>query len=203
MAAALGVTLVKRMTYRGDTTEEWSNKYWLTGVAPATPTEWKSLYDAFIALEKTLYLGTSSIIRAYGYNSDAPDAIAVDSFDYLAAGAAVAGTMTTGTGTYPAGDQAAWIRWKTSRRTIKGKPIYLRKYYHSVPTAESSPTTADNVGPNFATAAGTFATTLQTTGVGGFGTITGRGHVDTILGHAASTFMTTRTLHRRGKRPPA
>src|SRR5439155_24617012 len=110
-------------------------------------------------------------------------------------------TLTTGTGTHPAGDQALWIRRKTSRRTSKGKPIYLRKYFHGVPTAESSPTTSDNVGTTWGTAAGTFGTNLRTTGVGGFGTITGRGVTDVILGDAHSSFITTRTLERRGRRP--
>lgn len=201
MPAACGVTLIKRITYRGDNMEEWSNTYWFTGTAPTTQTQWKSLYDALIAEEIKVYLGTSAVVRAYGYNDSAPTATAVDSFDYAAAtGGPIQGTLTS-TGTYPAGDQAAWIRWKTSRRTTKGKPIYLRKYFHSVPTAESSPSTSDNVGQGWVSAANAFGATLQTTPGVGFGTLTGRGQTDIITGHTPSTFITTRTLERRGKRP--
>jgi len=202
MAAACGITLVKKFTYRGDANEEWSNTYWFDGTAPTTQSEADSMARALAAKEVTVFLGTSQIVRAYVYDDDSPTAVAAFTVDLTTgSGSPYTGTMTTGTGTYPAGDQAAWVRWKTSRSTSKGKAIYLRKYFHAVPTDEDSPSTADNVSPSWATAAGTFATDLQSGSFWGFGAITGRGHADTITGHAVSTFITTRTLHRRGRRP--
>jgi hypothetical protein len=201
VATVVGLTIVKRFTYRGDASEEFSNTYHFDGSEPADSTAWKALADALIAQEKTLYLGTASAVRAYGYNSDADDAVAVWSWDYLAAGTAVAGTMTTGTGTYPAGDQAAWVRWKTSRTNTKGKPIYLRKYYHAVPTDEDSALTADNVSPSWGTAANSFATKMYDGTFIDGRKIRSQKHAETILSKAVSTYMTTRTLKRRGKRP--
>jgi len=201
MAAVVGVTLIKRMTYRGDASEEWSNQYHFSGSVPADNTAWKALYDALIVQEKTLYLSTCAVVRAYGYDSDADDAVAVDSYDYLAAAATVAGTATTGTGTYPAGDQAAWIRWKTSRLNTKGKPIYLRKYYHGVPTEEDSPTTSDTVAAGWITSAQAFGTKMFDGTFLDGRTIRSRLNAETILNRGVSTYITTRTLKRRGKRP--
>lgn len=202
MATRVGVTTVKKMTYRGDPNEEWSNTYWFTGAVPADSTAWKALVDALIVQEKTLYLGTSTFIRAYGYDSDLDSAVAVWSRDYLAAGDSVVGTALTGTGTYPAGDQAAWVRWKTSRLNSKGKAIYLRKYYHGVPTDEDSAGTADNVAPGWATAASAFGAKLRDGTFISSRTLTARKFADTLVGHNTSTYITTRTLKRRGKRPP-
>ena len=201
MATVVGVTIIKRMTYRGDASEEWSNQYHFTGAVPVDHTAWKALYDALIAQEKTLYLSTCAVVRAYGYDSDADDAVAVDSFDYLAAAATVPGTASTGTGTYPAGDQAAWVRWKTSRLNTKGKPIYLRKYYHGVPTEEDNPTTADTVAAGWITSAQAFGTKMFDGTFLDARTIRSRLHAETILNRGVSMYITTRTLKRRGKRP--
>jgi len=197
------MTVVKRMNYRGNPNDDWSNTDWFPGVAPTTDTQWKSMADALIAAEKTVYLGLSAVVRVYGYNSNDDNAASVYTYDYAAASATVAGTMTTGTGTYPAGDQAAWIRWKTSRRTIHGKAIYLRKYFHSVPTTESSAGAPDGIATTWPTAANAFATTLQSGSGIGFGPLTDRKHVDVLTAHAISPFITVRTLKRRGKRPKA
>lgn len=203
MAARVGVTTVKRMSYRGDPNEEWSNTYWFTGSIPADSAAWKALVDALIVQEKTLYTGSSTFIRAYGYDSDLDTAVAVWSRDYLAAGDSVAGTALTTGGTYPAGDQAAWVRWKTSRLNSKGKAIYLRKYYHGVPTDEDSPLTADNVLGSWATAAQAFGAKMRDASFISARTLTARKFADTLVGHNASTYITTRTLKRRGKRPPS
>ncbi len=202
VATVVSTTIIKRFTYRGDPTEEWSNKYYFTGAVPSDATAWKALADALIVQEKALYLSTSAVVRAYGHDSDDPNASAVWSYDYLAASATVAGTATTGTGTYPAGDQAAWIRWKTSRLTSPGgKAIYLRKYYHAVPTEEDSPTTADDVAAGWKTSAGLFATKMTDGTFIDGRTIRSRTNAETIVNHAVSQYITTRTLKRRGKRP--
>jgi hypothetical protein len=201
MATVVGVTLVKQMTYRGDTSEEWSNQYWFTGSVPADSTAWKALYDALIVQEKTMYLGTCKVVRAYGYDSDADDAAAVNSYDYLAAVATVSGTASTGSGTYPAGDQAAWVRWKTSRLNTKGKPIFLRKYFHGVPTEEDSPSTADTVEAGWRTSALAFGAKLRDGSFLDARTLRSRQHAETLTAHSASSYITTRSLKRRGKRP--
>jgi hypothetical protein len=202
VATVCSVTLIKQMTYRGDPTEEWSNKYYLTGTIPADSTAWKALADALIAQEKLLYLATCKVIRAYGHDSDDPNASAVWSYDYLVAGTSVPGTMTTGTGTYPAGDQAAWVRWKTSRLTNPGgKAIYLRKYFHGVPTTESSAGNPDGIASTWPTVAQAFGSKMRDGTFLDARTLRSRTHNETLIGHNVSTYITVRTLKRRGKRP--
>jgi hypothetical protein len=201
MATQVGVTLVKRLTYRGDATEEYSNQYWFNGSVPADSTAWKALYDALIAQEKTVYISEVTVVRAYGYDSDAEDAVAVDSYDYLAAAAAVPGTLALGSGAVMSGDCAVWVRWKTDRLNTKGKAIYLRKYFHPA-MATLSNTGSDVTMPGQVTALNAFGTKLMDGSFIDARTLTARGHSgDTLLSRASSPYVTTRSLKRRGKRP--
>jgi hypothetical protein len=201
MASQVGLTLVKRFTYRGDSTEEFSNTYHLTGGIPADDTAWKALADALIVSEKACYTSQAAVVRAYGYDSDADDAHAVYVHDYLAAAASVPGTLALGAGAYTAGDQAAWVRWKTSRLNTKGKPIFLRKYFHSIVTGGTGIGGADTTSASWQTAANALATKLTDGTFLDSRLITARGHTDVITSHAVSLYTTTRTLKRRGKRP--
>src|ERR1044072_6383014 len=107
MAAACGITLVKKFTYRGDANEEWSNTYWFDGTAPATQSEADSMARALAAKEVTVFLGTSQIVRAYVYDDDSPTAVAAFTVDLTTgSGSPYAGRKKTGTGKHPAGDQA-------------------------------------------------------------------------------------------------
>jgi hypothetical protein len=196
---AVGLVIVKQFTYRGDATEEFSNDYHFTGATPADATAWKALADALITQEKTCYTNGARVVRAYGYDSDAANAHAVWSWDYLANATTVAGTMAQTGGQLPAGDQAAQLRWKTSRLNTKGKPIYLRKYFHAVPVAPAAP---DYVLATAVTALGAFGGKMRDGTFLDARTLTARGHTDTLVSHLAGQFITTRTLKRRGKRPP-
>lgn len=189
---------MKKFTYRGDANEEFSNKYYLTGTDPASPAAWTTLFDALVAEEKKLFTNNVSIIRGYGYTDDSPTAASVWSRDLVAAAATVAGTFVGGGQTTP-GDVAACVRWKTSRLTSKGKPIYLRKYYHG---ARADASVADNVLAAHKTAYEAFATLLwDGAGVDGR-EIRGPGQAsEVILGSSCLPHLTTRTLKRRGKRP--
>lgn len=197
MAAACGMTLVKKFTYRGDATEEYSNTYWLTGGAPADDAAWATLFTALVAQEKTLYNLNVSYIRGYGYNSDADDATAVYVDDKTLS--PVAGTFNeAGTVVCP-GDSANWIRWYTGR-LANGKKVYLRKYFHP---AYASASAVDQTASTWRTAANLVAAKLQDGTFSGGRKITARGHTDDASLGAASTYVTTRTLKRRGKRPGA
>lgn len=201
MAAQVGLTIVKRFTYRGDTTEEYSNTYHFTGDVPADSAAWKALADALIAQEKTVYTGDVSAIRAYGYGDDAADATSVWTWDYLGLGTQVAGTLLQGTGVLCPGDSAVWTRWKTSRLNTNSKPIYLRKYYHVAVGTSGTGANRDSVLPAQTTALQALAAKLSDGTFLDARTITARGHTDTIISHASSIYVTTRTLKRRGKRP--
>jgi hypothetical protein len=197
MASQVGITLIKKFNYRGVSTEEYSNQYWLTGSVPSTGTDWQTLIDDLIAEEKTVYASQVKVVQAYAYDSDADGASAVYSYDTHSS--PIDGTLSVGSATSCPGDCAVWVRWKTDRLNSKGKPIYLRKYFHVAWYQTASG--ADVVATNQRTALEAFATTLSDGSFTAGRTITARGHSDTIDSIASSAYVTTRTLKRRGKRP--
>lgn len=199
MALATGLTIVKRFNYRGDPNEEWSNKYWFTGTPPNDTTTWKAFADAVIAFEKTCYTSGSEVIRVYGYNDDAPDADAFFMHDYLAAGATVPGTLAVGTDIVMAGDQAGTVYWKTSRKTSRGKWVYLRKYFH-----DATVSTGDTDSISLA-AANAYAALAQKFADGTFQgrVVRSQKQQEVLQGWGRGPWVTTRTLKRRGRRPLA
>lgn len=202
-----GVTLVKRFTYRGDTSEEYSNTYWLDGTAPADDAAFKTLADALFASEKTLINPGQSLIKAYGYDgpNDVAGATAAWQYDYLGEGETVAGTFPIASApAWGGGDTAAWVRWRTARRTSPGgKVIYLRKYWHPAPL--SAVTSGDALVAAWRTAALAHATKMIDGTLPATRQICGMHHKEdgndlTVAGIAVATYATTRTLKRRGKR---
>jgi hypothetical protein len=209
MAAAVGLTIIKRFLYRGNANEEYSNTYWLTPTtAPADDAAWRTLFNAIVAGEKTCYPAQVEVIRGYGYNDDTGHkpgdsgavSPAVWSVDLrVAPEVVVPGTLDlTGVIRSP-GDDAVWVRWKTSRRTSPGsKPIYIRKYFHPATFAS---TAVDTVGTTQRTNLLAFGALMDGGTLPGSRKITTCGRNDVILNHGASVNTTTRTLKRRGKRP--
>ncbi len=186
------------MQYRANPAEEWSNTFMFTGASPADATAWRALLDALNTAERTQLSTNVQIIRAYGYNK-VP--VKGDSADWsvdlrVAPNTPVTGQLA-GTNFFP-GDAAAWIRWGTNRM-VKGKRVYLRKYYHSQISPGGTPN--DTVSPSWQTPALAFAAKLDD---GTF--LDGRKITDKlgsgIVNHGVSTYITTRTLKKRPKRPP-
>ncbi len=201
MASQVGFTVVKTFPYRGDLLEEFSNTYHLTGSVPADSAAWRTLFNALVTAEKTVYTSSTHVVRGYGYDSDADDAVAVWSVDLtVSPESPVAGTLSPGTSSHQAGDSAVWCRWKTSRLNSSGKAIYLRKYFHDVFAVDSAGG-ADAVVATQKTALNALATKLWDGTFAESRKITARGHTDVILSSGASSYVTTRTLKRRGKRP--
>jgi len=194
--AESGIVLIKKFDYRGSN-EEWSNVYHFSETPPSGDTAWKALVDALAAKEKAVYPSNVHIVRAYCYYDTDNDA--VSSVDYTALGAEIPGTLSTAGGILMPGDDACWIRWATTKMSSKGKRVYLRKYFHGVLSEVGIP---DGVLTSQKTALTTLGNALR----GGAGAITGFtfcGHDGTAAGTVAvSQFVTTRTLKRRGKRPP-
>lgn len=192
------LTLVKSFSYRGDP-EEWSNTYFMTGDLPSSPASWKHLADAAILAEVAI-LGTQvDVVRAIGH--EAGQSVAVWSYDYAAVSEESAGTYALTGHVVNSGDTAAWLRWSTDQLTSKGKPIYLRSYYH--PAYCDSTPDGDSIASGWRTAAQTYGNAW----VSGFADLDGTTHHRAgphgVVGitPTASLYATTRTLERRGKRP--
>lgn len=195
--ATPGVVTIKSFTYR-NAVEEWSNGYHFVGDPPDTDADWLTLVAELVTLEKAVLPGTTQIVRAYCYPDYSPHHDSSLTIEGTSFGAPF-GTLAVGSGsTLAPGDAAVWIRWKTARLNTRGKPIYLRKYYHgAVITSDGSD--ADTVEAAQVTALGSLATSLNTT-TGGWPGIAGPDGVAPGA-HTVSPFVTTRTLKRRGVRP--
>jgi hypothetical protein len=195
-APTVGLTIIKRFTYRGNAMEEFSNHYWLTGATPADSAAWRTLFDALVTTEKQVYMSSVKVVAGYGYDSVDEHAHAVWSVDLtVAPNTVVSGTGPTGTNLAP-GDASVWVRWALDRLNSKGKRIYLRKYFHGFSLDTSNPdlplSTSGLVALGAKLDDGSFLAGRKVTDRLGTATV----------GHAASTYVTTRTLKRRGKRPP-
>lgn len=146
-------------------------------------------------MEKTLYWDEVTIVQAYCY--DDTDSPSVYTYDLAAFAGVVPGTLTVGSGDRIApGDAAAIIGWDTGVNNTKGKPIWLRKYFHAAVMESGS---ADDVSSEWLTAAGSFATNVVTA-AGAWPGMTGPSGVVPVS-HRVSPYITTRTLERRGRRP--
>jgi len=202
VAALTGLTIIKSFPYKG-VQEEWSNHYHLTGTPPTDATAWQALFDAMVAAEKTCYSAACNVVAGYGYATDVATDHAVWSVDMtVSPHSIVPGTLATSTAQRAPGDCAGWVRWKLDRNNSLGKAVFLRKYFHDVFVASGGESVADTILAAQVTAYTAFAALLDT----GIGVDSGIKIKDkagaAILSHGASTYVTTRTLKRRGKRPP-
>jgi len=195
------LTINKRFTYKA-TNEEWSNSYALSGTTPADSTAWRTLFDALVAEEKKLYKSLVSVVGGYGY-AGIPDTgdSAIWSVDLtVAPNTPVIGSLTGAMVAGP-GDTAAWVRWGLNRFTSPGgKRIYLRKYFH--PAYLTGGDDAETLHSSWVTAAAAFGAKMRDGSFASSRTIVDKdGNVP--IGHAVAPYATTRTLKRRGKRPPS
>lgn len=198
MATATGIVMNKKFTYRGDTEETWSNKYWLTGAPPGPQSEWETLARELANMEAQVLNSATHIIGWYGYNDNSPNAISIASADWEAAGTQVTGVFVPSTGKRFAGDQAAMVEWKTSRKSTRGKWIYLRKYFHGGFEDANNP---DDLETGYLAALQVYGDELLN-GSGPLARKIRSAKQDEVLqARIVSPFTTTRTLHRRGKRP--
>ncbi len=196
MSSQLRITVVKEFEYRGEQ-EEWSNTYAFTGPGLTDYEAMKVFCGGLASIESQMYLPTCKAIRALVYQ---PGSIVADrSIDFAAElGGQVSGSLVVGSNAHEwAGDQAGWIRGKIGVN-IKGRPKYVRKYYHAGCSEAGGSTDATIV--QWRNAADTVAGQL----VGG-ALPAGRkwcgpaGQLITLTAH--SNWTTTRTLKRRGRRP--
>jgi hypothetical protein len=194
------LTLTKSMAYRNNPSERWSNTYAFTGSTPASPAAWKTLLDAVVAEERKVYISAISIVSAYGYNKiPVKGDHAVYTFDYtVTPNTPVLGSLPQVSVGVPAGDQAAWVRWGLDRFNTHGKRVYLRKYFHGGTTVTNN---AELLSAVYSAALVAFGNKMRDGTLADARSLCDK---DSLVPFASgvSPYMTTRTLKRRGKRPP-
>jgi hypothetical protein len=193
--AAPGVVLYKTFSYRG-APEEWGNTYHFVGDAPSNPADWRALVDALIALEKLCLVNTVTIERAICYEDT--DHSSVYSYNLASFGGTVPGYYNPSSlgGIAQEGGTSYMARWNTGRVSTKGKPIYLRKYWHPAVAASGSP---DTVAAALVSQVGGFASDVMSAS----GAWPGLAGPDGVAptGYLAETYTNYRTL-RKGRRRP-
>lgn len=195
MATVTGLTLVKTFTYRGNANEQFSNTYHFTSAPPTSDGQWLSVANQIVAIEQLVFPASVSFHSATGHSTDNPHDPATFSHDYTLTPPAPVGTYVPSASEFPiAGDQAAFVWWLMNYKSTKGKPVYLRKYLHAG-YVENLPH-PDNVGTKYAAALETYGNQMQSIW-GGLRSVSKPGGVSA---HGHGTFITTRTLKRRGKK---
>lgn len=189
------LTLTKRFNYRENPLEEWGNTYHFLGQPPITTAEWDSLANQVWNLEKPAMDASIHLVRATGHSSSDPGAVAVYEHDYTTPGPPPAGSFVTASAQRAPGDAAAVIQWLTNIKSARGKPIYLRKYFHG-PYIEA--TNPDLLDPGYLNAVGVYAQAFINTPI--WGGLTNAKRTAAIVSIVVQGEVTTRTLKRRGKR---
>jgi len=191
------MTVVKQFTYRDSPAEEFSNTYWFVDPVPNTTAEWDALRNDLVLKEQQVFDAGVKTVRVYGYDSSEPHHAHVYAHDYGTT--PVVGTFVPGvTDVKGAGDQASVLEWDTGQKSTHGKPIFLRKYFHSV---HLDGTDLDKLSPTYIAILEFYGGQLVNGGVwGGLASPSPRGGVAQTV--KVPEWVTTRTLKRRGKRPP-
>lgn len=186
----------KAITYRG-AREHWVNAYHFDQV-PASAAQWEALANAVWALEQPCFGLDVTWEHAYGHEPGTPP-LWVWATDPLPSGeGGPAGTYTVQGADNPCpGDAAGTMRYGTTQRSIKGKPIYLRNYYHGVYWNGTPDTWSPSQIGRFNVLASAMVNGIAASGTT-FHRAGPRGAV--AQNHQAGTFITTRTLKHRGKR---
>lgn len=195
--AIVQAVINKRFAYRGSQ-ETYSCVYHLSGTQPADTSAWNAVLDALKNAELGVTNAACTWTDGYGYNAGHWEDKPQQTDAHQIWSTSNTGTLATTGGVICPGDDAVWVRWATGDLNSKGKPIYLRKYFHP---AWAGSTGGDVVLPAQVTALGVYAAKLTdgTSIPGGLKVCRPNGDLGSTA--LASAYITTRTLKRRGRRP--
>jgi hypothetical protein len=190
------LSLEKSFPYRGGR-EHFLNEYHLDQV-PLDSTVWNSLGSAAWSFEANVFPSSVQLERIIGHNPGTPPVLVYESDVAPPGEGGISGSFTPiATEHECPGDDAVWVRYGTTQKTSRGKPIYLRNYYHAVfydatPDTLSArqKTALDALGAAWVAGINVSGTTFRRAGP--------RGAV--AQNHQTAQFITTRTLKRRGRR---
>lgn len=114
--------IVKTTPWRDQAAHRWSTRYHFNGGVPANGTQWEALRTAVVNVEKFLYMNSTHIVEAVGYEAGSD----VPVFSWT-------GSVAGGNGVseeQALGEAVGLLRYGTTARTLKNHPIYLFNYFH-------------------------------------------------------------------------
>lgn len=137
--ALVGVSITKRATFR-DSTQEWNNVYHYsyTGLNPGA-TLAEAIIDNIVPIERLVHSLDTSFVHARCWSAGGS---IEDNQMIFQKALAVAGTLTNAT--YLDRERAILIQWPAGLDS-RGKPVYLRKWYHTGAVAIAGTTISDAV----------------------------------------------------------
>jgi hypothetical protein len=182
------IRVVKHFTYRGNNAQQWSNRYFFNGGAPADEAAADALMDAWVAIERALYDASVVVVSAHIY---APGSdVAIHNKTY-----SLAGTLSSPGGATP-GDCTINLRMATTKTSTKNHPVYVMSYYHRA-LKLAADLTGDLADTAQRIAVGTFADVLRlglTVGGRVYKRTTPDGHL--VTGHAVDVYIGHRDFPR-------
>lgn len=119
----IGITTTKNVSFR-TVAQEFSNTYfyYLLGAATAP---WKSLVDEIVAVERQLHSSDVVFVRSAAWDASGTPAQNEMMFQQVESGFGLQAANAT-----MDRERAILIRWAAGK-DVRGKPVYLRKWYHS------------------------------------------------------------------------
>jgi len=188
------LTLTKRFTYRDVSDEEFSNTYEFVGAPPGDFATWHALAMQVWGNEAGCFTTDVQFVHAVGHNNNDPQAQNVYLEDFTSQN--IKGQYVNTAGIRGAGDQAACVEFKTDINSTKGKPVYVRKFFHE---PYIDPADTDRLHAPYVTALNSYGTAIIDVH-GGLGCHSPNQPQRIALQHLVIPWVTTRTLRKRGKK---
>jgi hypothetical protein len=191
------IRLTWQFTFRGQP-ELFSNTYWFDKT-PGSRAAWRTLAISYLAAAAAgVFTDDVTLVAADCYIGSGSPVVqhfdAITDPSYFPVDGVLAFTASA-TEVRAPGDAAAWIRFLTDRRTSRGKPIYVRQYYHGM--VINPP---DTLLAAQKTALETFAGELVA-GLTALPYYIADGFGHPVSDPAVPTYITHRDLERRGSSP--